>query len=129
IIHQMDSFGRALEVITRYTLGGTCVVDDSGELSGIITDGDVRRIMLQFATQGGSVAAAMDVPVMGLMTRRPLYIASDTLAYDALQLMENHQPRPVFILPVVESQMRPVGMLHLHALVQAGFKTSLPYEQ
>jgi arabinose-5-phosphate isomerase len=125
----MDSFGRALEIITRYNLGGTSVVDESGRLSGILTDGDIRRILLQFASQGGSVGAAMDVPILGLMTRQPMCIRSDTLAYDALQMMENHQPRPVLILPVVDSETRPVGMLHIHTLVQAGFNTSLPYEQ
>jgi hypothetical protein len=46
-------------------------------------------------------------------------------------MMENHQPRPIFIVPVYEvvagngGELRvPVGMLHLHALVQAGFKAN-----
>jgi hypothetical protein len=38
--------------------------------------------------------------------------------------MENHSPRPVFILPVLDSDSHPVGMLHLHTLVQAGFRTA-----
>lgn len=116
------TFSDALAMITKFTLGGTCIVGEAGKLCGIITDGDVRRVMTQFANQGGTVADVMSTPVSSLMTAKPAYCSSHTLAYDALQMMENHQPRPVFILPVVDSLDRPVGMLHLHALVQAGFK-------
>lgn len=100
------------------------MTDHSGKLVGIITDGDVRRIMERFARQGGSVAEAMATPVSQLMTRDPTYVPRGALAYDALKLMENHEPRPIFILPVVDELARPVGMLHLHALVQAGLRAS-----
>ena len=123
VIYSGAPFSDALAIITKYTLGGTCVVGENSKLCGILTDGDVRRVMLQFASQGGSVADVMSTPVSSLMTAKPVYCTSNTLAHDALQMMENHQPRPVFILPVIDTLQRPVGMLHLHALVQAGFKT------
>jgi arabinose-5-phosphate isomerase len=123
VIAEHDSLGEALKIITQYMLGGVSIVDEAGKLSGIITDGDIRRIISRFAEQGGTVAAVMATPVLGLMTRNPSSVSSTTLAYDALKTMENHQPRPIFILPVVDKLSRPVGMLHLHALVQAGFKT------
>lgn len=123
VIGERDSLGQALKVITQFMLGGVSIVDDDGKLTGIITDGDIRRIISRFGEQGGTVAAVMDTPVLGLMTRNPQTMESSALAYDALKVMENHTPRPIFILPVVDSLSRPVGMLHLHALVQAGFKT------
>ena len=44
------------------------------------------------------------------------------LAYDALQLMENHKPRPIMVLPVLDGEDRPLGMINIHTLLQAGFK-------
>jgi arabinose-5-phosphate isomerase len=126
VVSESASFAEALSVITRFKLGGTSVVDTDGALVGIVTDGDVRRINERFASEGGSVAAMMATPVRGLMIREPSSVHVDTLASQALSEMENHKPRPIFILPVYElddAQRRiPVGMLHLHALVQAGFK-------
>lgn len=119
------SFGEALEVMTSHMLGGTSIVDNTGELVGIITDGDVRRIIRRFISKGGTVAEAIATPVRQLMTAEPSYVDSEALAYDALKEMENHRPRPIFLLPVVDSLHRPVGMLHLHALVQAGFKSDM----
>jgi arabinose-5-phosphate isomerase len=118
------TFGEALDVITRYMLGGVNIIDDDGQLAGIITDGDVRRIIRHFISSGGTVAEAIATRVDELMTRNPTAISEDTLAYDALKLMENHKPRPVFILPVLDATSHPVGMLHLHTLVQAGFRTA-----
>jgi len=112
----------ALTAITRYMLGGVSIVDSDGALAGIITDGDVRRLMERWQ---GTVEELMSTPVSEIMTRQPTIIENTELAYRALELMENHQPRPIFLLPVVDAQRRPVGMVHLHDLVQAGFKTSL----
>jgi len=119
------TFGEALEVITKHMLGGTSVVDADGKLAGIITDGDIRRIIRRFVEKGGTVREAITANVADLMTQSPSFVQSDALAYDALKLMENHQPRPIFLLPVVDTLNRPVGMLHLHSLVQAGFKSTV----
>lgn len=123
IIKESDTLIHALSIITKYNLGGTCVVDEQGQLTGIITDGDVRRIMENFAQQNGTVHDAMNTCVSTIMKKNPLYVLNTTLAYDALKAMENHQPRPIFVLPVVNEQNKPIGMVHLHSLVQAGFKT------
>ncbi len=124
VIRFDDSFAMALKVITHYSLGGTSIIDEKGKLAGILTDGDIRRIMEKFADKGCNVSDVMSAQAYTLMTKNPTHVYSDTLAYDALKLMENHKPRPIFILPVVDESHNPVGMLHLHALVQAGFKTN-----
>jgi len=117
-----DSFRAALKAITRYKLGGVSIVGEDGKLSGIITDGDVRRIMERWE---GTVEELMNARASELMTASPTVIGDEALASQALSLMENHEPRPIFLLPVVDSEGKPVGMIHLHDLVQAGFKTSL----
>jgi arabinose-5-phosphate isomerase len=127
VVQHSATFAEALAEITRYKLGGVSVTGPDGELAGILTDGDVRRINERFAAEGGSVALMMATPVGKLMSANPTSVSADTLASQALSLMENHQPRPIFILPVYElegANRVPVGMLHLHALVQAGFKAS-----
>lgn len=122
VITEQATFREALSTITHYMLGGVSIVKGSGKLAGIITDGDVRRLMERWE---GTVQELMATPVSKIMTRQPTIIRSTELAYRALEMMENHQPRPIFLLPVVNAENRPVGMIHLHDLVQAGFKTTL----
>ena len=117
IVQETASFQQALEQVTRSTLGGVSVVGEDGRLVGILTDGDVRRC-IQEAT--GNVGDLLARPIGELMTRAPTTIDSETLALDALHTMEGHQPRPIMLLPVVDAEGRPVGMVHLHTLVQAG---------
>jgi arabinose-5-phosphate isomerase len=123
VVPSSASFAEALEVITRYMLGGVSIVGTDGRLAGIITDGDVRRAIRKFTVGGNTVQEALTANATEIMTKGPTHISVDALAYDALKLMENHKPRPIFLLPVLDGQGKPVGMLHLHTLVQAGFKS------
>ena len=113
------TFETALATVTKFTLGGVSVVDATGRLVGIVTDGDVRRVI---AASTGSVQRRC--------SQRPVVRRHDEEArrasrprrsrYDALRTMENHQPRPIYLLPVVDDAGKPVGMIHMHTLVQAG---------
>ena len=116
------TFKEALEVVTGHTLGGVSIVDAEGRLVGILTDGDVRR-SIQVA--GGSVGDLLATPISNLMTRSPTTTGPRTLAIEALRTMENRKPTPVLLLPVVDDDQHPVGLLHLHTLVQAGLRSEL----
>ncbi|MBI1807647.1 MAG: KpsF/GutQ family sugar-phosphate isomerase [Ignavibacteria bacterium] len=96
--------------MTSKRLGATCVVDGDGKLIGIVTDGDLRRL-LQKTTDVTLITAEM------MMTTHPKTITSDILAAVALQEMEAHN---ITQLIVVDSGHRPIGMIHLHELVKAG---------
>lgn len=122
LIASDSQFSHALEVITRFALGGTSITDEHGKLAGILTDGDVRRVFSGPSSEKLSVAEVMQARVSSLMTANPTSIQSDQLAFDALRLMEDHKPRPVMVLPVLDDLGRPVGMLNIHTLIQAGFK-------
>ena len=104
----------AVRAISRGGLGAVSVVDASGRLEGVITDGDVRRA-LQRVELEDLAALTCD----GLMTRRPIVAAPDMLAHAALQLMEN-RPSQIAVLPVVEPDGRCVGLLRLHDIVRSG---------
>jgi arabinose-5-phosphate isomerase len=97
---------RVVEEIDRKRLGMTCVVDATGALLGIVTDGDLRRRMLRVADPASGVAA-------DAMTRHPATIAVDAVASAALQLME---ARKITSLPVVEPAGRLVGVIQIHDL-------------
>ncbi len=107
--HRVD-LAEAIVEMTSKRLGATCVVDDEGKLSGIITDGDLRRLLQR--TKDVSNVATVQV-----MTTNPKRIRKGLLAVAALEEMEQFN---ITQLPVVDEENRPVGMIHLHDLVKAG---------
>ncbi len=104
------SLREAILVITSGRLGATCVVSSTGELAGIITDGDLRRLLQK--SLNFSEMTADEV-----MTRNPKVVKSNVLAVAAIELMENFN---ITQLIVINESRKPVGMLHLHDLVKAG---------
>ncbi len=96
--------------IASKRFGSTCVVGDEGVLAGIITDGDIRRLLQR--TRDIWHLQAKDV-----MTARPKVVRVGSLAAEALHLMEHHNILQVI---VVDDANRPVGMIHLHDLLEAG---------
>lgn len=117
VVEESAAFGAALAIVTRNTLGGVSVIDAEGRLCGILTDGDIRR---QIQVAEGSVGELLERPVSECMTRTPTTTTPDTLALDALRIMEEHKPGKILVLPVISDDGRPLGLLHLHTLVQAG---------
>jgi len=95
-----------LLVMSEKRFGAVGVVAADGTLSGLITDGDLRRHM----------DGLMDHTAGEVMTPAPLTIAPGALAAEALKLMNE---RRITVLFVVE-QKRPVGILHVHDLLRAG---------
>ncbi len=100
----------AIVEMTTKRLGCTCVVGKEGLLEGIITDGDLRRL-LQHSPDISRVTARE------VMTPNPKTIVAGTLAVVALQEMESYKITQVV---VVDRVKKPVGVLHLHELVKAG---------
>ena len=103
----------SLELVIREMsakrLGCTGVVDTGGRLTGIVTDGDLRRAVERGAGRLPSTATAA-------MTGRPKTVGRDELAVTALELMERHSITQLFI---VDDEGRPDGILHLHDLLRA----------
>jgi arabinose-5-phosphate isomerase len=93
--------------MSKKGLGMTTVFDDKGRLAGILTDGDLRRLMLQRG------AATIELVVGDCMNRNPQTIAPRELAGSALRLMEE---RKITSLVVADAERRPVGVVHLHDL-------------
>ena len=102
----------ALEKMDDFRLGIACVISGNNQLSGIITDGDIRRKLL--AVQKPLAAFFID-DVINQSIKSPITISSDMSLIDAVNLMEEKQ---VWDLPVVDNS-KLVGLLHLHAAAKA----------
>ena len=103
------SFSEALLEMSNKRLGMTAVLDTAGNVSGIFTDGDLRRTLAQI----DDVKAAR---IADIMTRRPRTISPDKLAVEAVQIMEEHK---VNQLLVVSDEGKLVGALNMHDLFRA----------
>jgi arabinose-5-phosphate isomerase len=93
--------------MSKKGLGMTTVVDAVGRLAGILTDGDLRRLMQQRG------AETLDLVVGECVTKNPQTIAPGELAGSALRIMEE---RKITSLVVVDPGRRPLGVVHLHDL-------------
>lgn len=100
----------ALLVMTEKRFGCLGVVEATGRLIGIVTDGDLRRAM------GPDLLLRR---VADIMTKSPRTIGADALADEALHAMNAHE-RPITSLFVVDATARPLGILHIHDLLRAG---------
>lgn len=100
----------ALFEITSKRLGVTGVTGRGGTLSGVITDGDLRRGL-------ESKGDIFKLQAKDLMTRGPKTITAASLAAEALALMERHTITSLFVL---QADGRPAGVIHLHDLIKAG---------
>jgi arabinose-5-phosphate isomerase len=100
--------------ITRGGLGAVNVVSNGHVLAGIITDGDLRRVI-----QKSNPADLMHLSAESFMTQNPVTVSPNELAYTALQVMEN-RPSQISVLPVIDTNHHCVGLLRLHDLVRSG---------
>ncbi|NCO33574.1 MAG: hypothetical protein AUJ92_05400 [Armatimonadetes bacterium CG2_30_59_28] len=97
--------------ITRARAGAATVVDEAGRLRGIVTDGDIRRHLLQ------NSADMLEKPAGEVMTRTPTTVHPEMMAVDAMRLLEE---RDIDELPVVDDDGNPVGVLDVQDLLRAG---------
>lgn len=119
VVDDSATLKQAIASITRGGRGAVSVVSPRGQLVGILTDGDVRRVWDSADSARLTVAEVHARPVSAFMTRSPVSVAPETLAVQALAVMEDGT-RKILVLPVVDHEHRPVAMLQLHDLVSAG---------
>jgi arabinose-5-phosphate isomerase len=100
------TLGEIVEMISSKGLGTTVVVHDDGRLAGVITDGDLRRLLQ-------SVERPLESRAKDFMSRTPASISGSELAVVALRMMED---RRITSMPVVDDDGLLEGFLHLHDL-------------
>jgi len=95
--------------ITSKRLGATAVTDDNGTLLGIVTDGDLRRMLEKNVSTDGMTAR-------DIMTVQPKTVDAEALAIEALDLMRTHDITQL----VVTGTAGYLGFIHLHDLIREG---------
>jgi arabinose-5-phosphate isomerase len=100
----------AIYEMTSKGLGMTTVTGKGGALIGIITDGDLRRILQR-------VENPLTAPAGEIMSRGPRTIGADKLAAEALRVLEDHS---ITSLVIVDDREHPVGVIHIHDILKAG---------
>lgn len=102
-----QTVGETISEINRKGLGASLVVDNDLVLRGIVTDGDIRRSLLQWKDIVG-------LPVERVMTTSPRTIDEEKKAVEAVAVMEHSG---ITVLPVVDKEKRVRGIIHLHGLL------------
>ncbi len=100
----------AIGVLNEKNLGAVLIMGDGETIAGILTDGDVRRLVSRHRDLGALALASV-------MTAAPKTIDPDLLAADAVSLMQRHE---ITVLAVTDKQGRLVGLLHLQYLLGKG---------
>jgi len=110
IVKENEKVSAVLLKITQARAGSATVVDKSGKLTGIFTDGDLRRNLKTDARMPFR-------DIREVMTKNPSVITEDMLAAEAMRIL---QDKRIDELPVVDGKRRPVGLLDVQDLLKAG---------
>lgn len=110
VVNENNNFHDTIQLISAKKLGCAIVINDNGIMTGIMTDGDIRRALLKHENTSGLTANEV-------MTQNPKVILNTDLAAKALHIMEKHS---ITALAVCNEKKQPVGILHIHDLLKAG---------
>ncbi len=105
-----DNFTDVIELISQKKLGLAIITDKNGLMTGVLTDGDIRRSLIKYHN-------IADLKVKDTMTTNPKTISPNELAAKALHLMEKYS---ITALAIADENKKPVGVLHIHDLLKAG---------
>jgi arabinose-5-phosphate isomerase len=111
-VYEDTSIKDVILEITSKRLGTTTVIDKNGYLIGVITDGDLRRLLERTLDIKNLIAK-------DIMTRNPKVMKGDYLASFALQQMENFK---ITAMIIIDDEKRPVGLVHIHDLIDLGLR-------
>ena len=105
-----QSLKEVIVEITKKRLGATAVIDEQNKLKGVITDGDLRRML-----EKNHLTA--NVQAKDIMTISPKIIDPDELAVNALDMMRKHEITQLLVV----KEEKYLGIVHLHDLIREGF--------
>ena len=110
MVAKNTSLRRAVAILNAKNLGAVLILDEKQRVAGIITDGDIRRMVAKEVNLDTQCAADH-------MTPAPKTISEELLAADALSIMQEHE---ITILAITDTQGHLAGILHLHDLLGKG---------
>lgn len=108
VVKEQQVMSEVLLEMTSKNLGCTAVINDTNQVTGIITDGDLRRHLMQ---------DLLSQTALQIMTKNPIVTAAETLAVEAIAVMNK---KSITSLLVLDEQKKVVGILHLHDCLRSG---------
>ena len=110
VVNENENFLSTLETVNNHKLGLALITNDENKLTGILTDGDIRRTLLKYKN-------VENLQVKEAMTKSPKTVKESSYAAGALHTMEKYS---ITALPIVDETSKPIGILHIHDLLKAG---------
>lgn len=110
VANENINFLEAIQIITDKKLGCVILTDKDGKMTGVVTDGDIRRILMKHINLDNLITSEV-------MTKNPKTVAETALAVKALALMEKHS---ITSVAVCDKNKKPTGIIHIHNLLKAG---------
>ena len=110
IAAETNSFAEVIELISDKKLGMAMIVNEEGKLTGVLTDGDIRRTLIKYPNIRPLLAK-------DVMSANPKYISKSDYGASALNLMEKYS---ITALAVLDEDGKPIGTIHIHDLLKAG---------
>lgn len=110
LVNENNDFHDTIQLISAKKLGCAILINNDGIMTGILTDGDIRRTLLKYDNTSSLIAK-------DVMTKNPKVIQATDLAAKALHIMEKHS---ITSLAVCDNESRPIGIVHVHDLLKAG---------
>jgi len=98
--------------MTAFLVGAISVINRRGELLGLVTDYDIRKVL-------ASKKGIASMKIADIMNPSPIVVYNDQMAVDALEVMRSRK-KPITVLPVLNRKRKVVGMVHIHNLIAAG---------
>ncbi|MDH4185100.1 MAG: KpsF/GutQ family sugar-phosphate isomerase [Nitrospinota bacterium] len=111
VVAESASLREAVVALVESRLGGVSITGADGRLTGALTDGDMKRIVID-------KNLSLNEPVIRYMTRNPVTARPEDSAAVAVEIMENRKTQ-ISILPVVDGEGRPLGILRLHDIIRS----------
>ncbi len=108
ILNEKDTLKKALDAMTKHRLGIACFTNESNELIGILTDGDLRRLLL---TRQNPLPALLVTSAIEFGHSSPTSIQGEQSLIEAATLMHEKQ---IWDLPVVDEDKKLLGLIHRH---------------
>ena len=114
VISDTTTLKEAIVTMSEGKLGNVLIVDESKTFVAILSDGDLRRALMQ-------EDFCLDHPAIKYATKQPQsYTNTELLASEALEIIEEGR---IQLLPITDTQNRIIGTLHIHDLINAGIKS------
>ncbi len=110
VVQVGDTLKKALDKMTEFRLGIALIVDEGNHLLGVLTDGDLRRLLL---TRQSPLPALLVTPAIEFGNKSPKFVGSDLSTQAAKEIMSREE---IWDLPVIDKNGYLIGLVHRHNL-------------